>query len=89
MDCPKIKSITPLSGTHRIHVGWDNGTEHIVDLGPIIKRFEIFKPLKDLDYFGKVAIIEDGWMLGWPWNIDYAADNLWTLAQEQNLKKAG
>ena len=60
MDSPEIKTITPLSGTHRIHVGWDNGTENIVDFGPIIQRFKILNPLKNLEYFGKVAIIEDG-----------------------------
>ncbi len=89
MDSPKIKHITPLSGTYRLHVRWGNGMEDIVDFGPIIQRFKILKPLNDLDYFGKVAIIEGGWMIGWPGNIDYAADNLWTRAQEQMLKKAG
>lgn len=84
----KITSITPLSGTHRLHVVWDNDDESIVNFKPIIDDVEIMKPLEDLNYFSKAIILYDGWVIGWPGNIDFAADNLWTIAQEQSLKKA-
>lgn len=85
MDCPKIARVTQLNGTHRLHVVWDDDTENIVDFKPIIKRFKTLQPLADLDFFSKVAILDGGWTVGWPDNIDYAADILWQRAQQQNL----
>ena len=81
MNSPKIKNITPLSGTHRLHVEWENDTESIVDFRLSIKRSKLLAPLKDFELFSKVAILEDGWVIGWPGNIDYAADNLWQAYQ--------
>ena len=88
MDSPKINNITPLNGTYRLHVEWDDGTENIVDLGPSIERTKSLSPLKDLNLFSKVALLEGGWVIGWPGNIDYATDNLWQRTQEQRFKKA-
>ena len=89
MDSQRVKNITPLRGSHRLYVEWDNGAEHVVDFTPIIQRFKVLKPLDDLEFFGKVAILENGWEIAWPGDIAYAADNLWTRAQEQNLQKTG
>ncbi len=89
MNDPKIANVTPLDDTHRLYVVWDDGTENVVDLWPSIERFKVLAPIKDLKYFRKVVILEDGWMLGWPGNIDYAADNLWERAREQRLQRTG
>ena len=51
------------------------------------KKNKVFKPLRDTQYFEKVAILERGYVIGWPGNIDYAADNLWQRAREQEQRK--
>lgn len=87
MDNRKIVNVTPLAGSHRLHLEWDDGNERIVDLEPTIANIKGLNPLKELTLFSKVAILETGWVIGWPGNLDFAADNLWEIAQDWTLDK--
>lgn len=78
----KISSVAVL-GDQRLEIGWDDGHVASVDLSEIIAGRKALAPLKKAREFARVAVSADGWSLEWPSGMDFGAQQLRRLADEQ------
>ncbi len=62
---------------------WEDGSENIVSLSDPVNRLKVFVPLREGDLFRKVGVADYGWAIRWTDEIDFSADSVWRLAQEQ------
>jgi hypothetical protein len=80
-----IQSAKPLPHK-RIKLAWDDGSEAVVDLGPVLAEGDVFAFLHDPAAFNAVAIGPRGRTLVWRdpegAEVDLCADALWHLAHE-------
>ena len=84
MKEPRISQAKPADADFTLEVTWANGSKDIIDLGDLIHRLKVFRPLREGDLFGKVEVADYGWAVRWSDEIDCSADTLWRLAQEQS-----
>jgi hypothetical protein len=61
----------------RLSLLFNNGSIRVVDLAPLIAKGGVFKRLADEQYFRQVRIMEHGFFLEWPDELDIGADSLW------------
>jgi hypothetical protein len=66
-----VEAVAP----HRLRLRFADGVEGIVDLSDDLWG-EMFEPLKDPNYFGRVRLGEDGAPV-WPNGLDLAPDALY------------
>jgi hypothetical protein len=91
MRLPTIQSAKPLPHK-RIKLAWGDGSESVVDLGPVLAKGDIFAFLHDPAAFNAVAVGPRGRTLIWRDSegdeIDLCADALWRLAHEGTIEAA-
>jgi hypothetical protein len=80
-----IRTAQPLP-QNRIKLVWGDGSESVVDLGPVLAKGGVFAFLRDPAAFNAVAIGPRGRTLVWRDShgdeIDLCADALWRLARQ-------
>jgi hypothetical protein len=86
-----VQSAKPLPH-NRIKLGWGDGSESVVDLGPVLAKGGVFAFLRDPAAFNGVAVGPRGRTLVWRDpagdEIDLCADALWRLAHEGTIEAA-
>lgn len=70
----------------RLTITWRNGGADTIDLAGVIAGFEPFAPLKDFQLFSTVSVVGHGSGIGWDNGLDYSADSLECLAEEQRVQ---
>ena len=81
-----IKSVKYISD-FKLYVAFDDGTEGEVDLKGHLEG-PIFEPLKDKDYFSKVAVDPELETIVWPNGADLAPEFVKELHNNQSNKDA-
>jgi hypothetical protein len=64
-----VTSVSPLGG-YRLGLEFDDGTSGEVDLATVIDFTGVFEPLRDPEYFARVAVNEDLGTIYWPNGAD-------------------
>ena len=77
---PKLVEAIPRDG-YRVHLEFADGLAADVDLSYLIGRGEVFEPLRDLEFFRRLAIDEWGSTIEWPNEADIAPERLYNLVQ--------
>lgn len=80
---PRIGSATALPG-RAVHVVWDDGSEHDIDLGPLLHRTASLRGLDDDAVFAAVTVGETGGSLRWAGGLDITAGTLRRMALDQD-----
>jgi hypothetical protein len=57
-------------GTYQLRVGFDDGTSQDVDFEPVLHG-ELYAPLRDPDFFARVALDPEAGTLVWPNGADF------------------
>jgi hypothetical protein len=74
MNQPNIRAVQAGSARTLI-VTWTSGVEHIIDVGEIIDRFVVFKPLRTDDAaFQTVRVGDDGGCVQWTEAMELSTD---------------
>lgn len=68
---------------YRLHITWQDGGSATVDLTGLVYKEPIFAPLKDEAAFAQVEVIDYGTGVEWANGLDYSADSLEVMAEEQ------
>jgi hypothetical protein len=80
---PRIKSVKA-GKDWTLQVTWDDGSRDRVDLTGLVTRSRHFRAfLDDPAVFGEVQVAHYGSALAWPNGLDYGADTLKVMAEEQ------
>ena len=79
----RIRRVRPDDGPASLVVDWDDGTSLPVDFTGVIARVKAFAPLNDPELFGQANVIDFGTAIGWPNGLDYSAESLRLIAEEQ------
>jgi hypothetical protein len=83
-NLPRIKAVAPAKRPFTLRVTWTDGARDDVDLTGLIHRsrhFNVFA--SDPAALRRVRVIDYGAAIGWANGLDYSADTLKTLADEQ------
>lgn len=81
---PRIKAVTPTRTPWTLHVAWSDGSKDKVDLTGLIHRSRHFRVfLDDPAAFRKVHLSDFGGGIEWDNGLDYGADTLKMMADEQ------
>lgn len=72
----------------KLTVYWRDGGIASVDMAGVIGGFDLFAPLKDLALFATAKAVNHGGGIGWDNGLDFSADSLQHLADEQ-MKMSG
>ena len=83
----KITSVHPLGGG-RLLLRFVNRTWVTVDFADLIAKGGVFSRLADDDYLAAVRIMEGGYFLEWPDELDIGADSLWRRGKRVTEKEA-
>jgi hypothetical protein len=54
----------------KLRVRFEDGTSQVIDFGPVLNG-EIYRPLRDPQYFDKVRLDEEAGTLTWPNGADF------------------
>ena len=81
-DLPTITGVEAIPGK-RLRVRWRDDRETVVDLTGVIADFQPFSPLADPAVFSTVTIAGYGSGIAWDGGLDYSADSLRQLAEDQ------
>jgi hypothetical protein len=78
-DYPRLLEARPTEGT-LVWLRWEDGLAAEVDLGRVVGGGPVFQPLRDPEYFRRIAIYPGGMTLHWPNEADIAPETLyeWT-----------
>lgn len=71
-DVVSVKAV----GGYRLHVGFEDGVEGVVDVSGIVKLEGIFAPLRDPARFNEVAVHAELGTIYWPNGADLAPEAL-------------
>jgi hypothetical protein len=72
---------------YTLELTFNDGLQANLDFSPWIEKYEIFKPLSDIEYFKNFSL--DGWTVVWENGADVAPERLYEIAVEsENLKAA-
>jgi hypothetical protein len=81
---PRVKSVTAARAPWTLNVTWADGTKDRVDLTGLIHRSRHFRVfLEDPSAFRKVHVVHFGGGVAWENGLDYGADTLKMMADEQ------
>jgi hypothetical protein len=81
---PRVKSVTAARAPWTLDVTWADGTKDRVDLTGLIHRSRHFRVfLEDPRAFRKVQVVHFGGGVEWKNGLDYGADTLKMMADEQ------
>ena len=84
-DLPRLKSVRAGRAPWTLEVGWKDGSYNIVDLTGLVHRSRHFRRFLDEPLaFRRVKVIDWGAGIGWDNGLDYSADTLRTVADEQH-----
>jgi hypothetical protein len=61
----------------RLHVTFDDGTNGIVDVAQMVQFTGVFEPLRNPEFFDKVAVNSELGTVYWPNNADLDSDVLY------------
>jgi len=76
---PRVVEARYMAG-FTVHIRFSDGTEGDVDLGDELYG-EIFEPLKDETFFGRVSVHPEFHTLCWPNGADFAPEFLYEKVQ--------
>jgi len=74
---------------YRLKITWQDGGEAVVDMTGVVHKQAYFASLKDEGAFRQVAVIDYGTGIEWVNGIDYSADSLEAMANEQAAMTPG
>lgn len=77
-----LTRIEPLDDL-RLRASWSDGYTAVIDLSGVVARSRSLAGLRDPEIFRRARIIDRGAAIGWPGDLDYAADALRLVAEEQ------
>ena len=77
-----------VSGEYRLRLTFDDGTVGEVDLAGREWR-GVFEPLRDPDYFARVAVDAEAGTVTWPNGADMAPEPLYAEARQNLSRTAG
>ena len=83
----KIAEVHSL-GSGRMLLLFINGTWVTVDFAELIAKGGVFTRLADDDYLAAARIMEGGYFLEWPDELDIGADSLWRRGKRVTEKEA-
>lgn len=72
-----VKSVRPLSD-HRLHLQFDDGVEGEIDVAAMIAFYGVFEPLRNFEFFRKVAVHTELGVVCWPNGADLDTDVLYS-----------
>ncbi|KAF0221625.1 MAG: hypothetical protein FD176_3096 [Rhodospirillaceae bacterium] len=81
-DLPTIANVEPMPGK-RLLIRWRDDHETLVDLTGVIADFKLFSSLADPAEFATVTVAGYGSGVTWACGLDYSADSLHQLAEDQ------
>jgi hypothetical protein len=64
-------------GSHRLYLRFEDGVSGELDLSSVVNFEGMFEPLKDEDFFSKVAVDKDSGTICWPNGADIDPDVLY------------
>lgn len=67
-------------------VTWRDGGVDTIDLAGVIAGFEPFAPLRDFALFGTATVVGHGSGIEWENGLNYSADSLECVADEQRVQ---
>lgn len=80
----RVKAVSAARKPLSLNVTWDGGEKSVIDLTGLVYRSRHFRVfLDDAAAFKKVKVVDFGSGIGWENGLDYAADTLKLLANEQ------
>lgn len=82
-ELPRIRRVRPGDEPLTLVISWADGTTATVDLTGVIASFKPFAPLADAELFRQARVIVHGAGIGWPNGLDYSADSLRLISEEQ------
>ena len=82
-ELPRIRRVHPGDEPLTLTIDWADGTRSTVNLAGVIASFKPFAPLAEPELFRQARVIAYGSGIGWPDGLDYSADSLWMVAEEQ------
>jgi hypothetical protein len=80
---PRVLWVRPGAGPATLDVGWADGTRTRADLTGVIALIGALAPLTDRELFCEARVINYGAAVGWPDGLDYSAESLRLVAEEQ------
>jgi hypothetical protein len=81
---PKLLDATPVSG-YRVDLRYADGLAARVDLSYLVGGGPVFEPLRDPEYFARLAIIPGCDTIEWPNEADIAPERLYELAKRSSV----
>ena len=82
MPLPRIAEIE-IAPEFTLIVTWKDGTTAAINMEGVIHGFAPFAPLRDPALFGQASIMGWGDGVEWPGGLDYSADSLAFVAEDQ------
>lgn len=83
---PDLVEAVPLDG-YRVHLRFADGLAANVDLSYLVGRGEVCEPLRDLEFFRKLAIDETESTIEWPNEADIAPETLYDHVQRADYER--
>lgn len=83
-EIKRLKQVMPGEADFTLVLIWKDETQQVVDLSGLVAASPHFRRfLKEKNTFRDVSIINWGHGIAWPNGLDYSADNLARIADEQ------
>jgi hypothetical protein len=67
-------------GDYTLRIYFDDGTEQVIDFEPVLYG-PVFEPLRDLEQFNQVELVEEVGCLEWPTGADFDPETLHNWAE--------
>ncbi|MEX2106718.1 MAG: DUF2442 domain-containing protein [Solirubrobacterales bacterium] len=83
---PQLVEAEPLDG-YGVHLRFADGLAADVDLSYLLEYGGVFEPLRDVEFFRKLAIDEGGNTISWPNEADIAPETLYDFVQSAEYEK--
>ena len=81
---PRLKSVRAVNAPFTLEIVWKDGSRGLVDLTGLVYRSRDFQRfLGEPSAFRKVKVVDWGAGIGWEIGLDYSADTLKSIADEQ------
>lgn len=80
-DTPRLLEARPTEGWS-VFVRFEDGLAAEVDLSRVVGDGPVFQPLRDPEYFRRIAIYPGGMTLHWPNEADIAPETLYEWTEE-------
>jgi transcriptional regulator with XRE-family HTH domain len=83
MKRPRVAKVRATGKKYSLAVTWEDGRETEISLAGPITGLRVFAPLREGVWFERVQVADFGWAIRWMDGLDFSADSLWRLAEEQ------